>query len=97
MDGIRKANPWERSSAIVLERALQELAPKDPGLFDLIDKLRSIAPMNNGSQLDVVDGLGMIRQIPDPKTYTTTGWAAALSAPLRAALASALTTVCGCP
>src|SRR3984885_6258699 len=93
LDGIREGQSLGALLGYRLERTLQELAPEEPGLFDLIDKLRTIAPIDASSQLDVVDGLALIRQIPDLNTYATTGWAATLSAPLQAALTTTLATV----
>lgn len=89
LDGIRQGQTLGALLGYRLERTLQDMAPKEPGLYDLIDKLRSIAPMDAASQLDVVDGLALFRMAADPNVSAT--WSATLSATLQNALTTGLT------
>jgi hypothetical protein len=89
LDGIREGQSLGALLGYRLERTLQDMAPKEPGLYDLIDKLRAIAPMDGAGDLDVVDGLSLFRMAVNAQVRAS--WSVGFSTTLQSALTAGLT------
>jgi PASTA domain len=70
LDGIREGQSLGALLGYRFERTLQDNAPASPDLYQLIRELRSKAPMDESSQLDVVDGLVLFGLDPKPVANT---------------------------